>query len=123
MRKHGDESDSATGGLWLRILLQCKGLTTEDTEFHGLFYYPVFFCVLCVEELKLKVLAEFGEAANDEQLLLRRSRVDLLVLQYPGVAVGHENGVQPGGEGGIDVGFRAVADHPRRGVRKIVFLN
>jgi hypothetical protein len=39
------------------------------------------------------MLAQFGEAADDEQFLLRRSGVDLFVLEDPGVAMRNEDGV------------------------------
>ena len=38
--------------------------------------------------------------------------VDDLVLQDPSEVVGDEDGVQAGGECGIDVGTGTVADHP-----------
>ena len=38
------------------------------------------------------------------------------MFQYPGVFVEQEDSVEAGGEGGIDVAFGAVADHPT-GVR------
>lgn len=40
--------------------------------------------------------------------------VDYLVLQHPGEVVRDEDCVEAGGQGGIDVGARAVADHPCR---------
>src|SRR5260370_32523757 len=61
----------------------------------------------------LEVLSQFCEAADDQQLLARWRRVYFLVLENPGRAVRHENGVQSGGQRGIDVGFGAIADHPR----------
>ena len=38
--------------------------------------------------------------------------VDDLVLEDPGEVVGDEDGVEAGAEGWVDVGARAVADHP-----------
>src|SRR6185437_10762415 len=38
---------------------------------------------------------------------------DLLALEGPGPLVRHEHGAYPGFESGIDIRFRAVADHPR----------
>src|SRR5580692_10366502 len=58
------------------------------------------------------MLAQFGEAADDEELLTGGGWVDFFVLEDPGVTVRDEDGVQAGGHRGVDVGFRAVADHP-----------
>ena len=41
----------------------------------------------------LEVLPQFGEAANDQQFLPRRSGVDLFMLQNPGVSMRHEDRV------------------------------
>ena len=43
--------------------------------------------------------------------------VDGGVFQHPGVFVEEEDGVETGGERGVDVAFGAVADHPT-GVRR-----
>lgn len=59
-----------------------------------------------------KVFAEFGEAAYYQELLALRGMVYFFVLEDPGVAVGDEDRVEAGGHGRIDVGLRAVADHP-----------
>ncbi len=55
---------------------------------------------------------QFGEGGEFEELLAGRRLVDDLVLEDPGEVVGDENGVKAGREGGVDVGARAVADHP-----------
>jgi len=52
--------------------------------------------VLLLLEALLEVLPQFGEAADDEQLLVGRSRIHFLMLENPGVAVRDENRVQPG---------------------------
>ena len=41
--------------------------------------------------------------------------VEGFVFEDPGEVVGDEDGVEAGGEGGVDVGAGAVADHPGRG--------
>ena len=38
--------------------------------------------------------------------------IDDLVLEDPSEVVGDKDGVEAGAEGGINVGARAVADHP-----------
>ena len=43
------------------------------------------------ENWGLEMLSQLGEAPHDEQFLPRRSRVDLLMLQNPGVAMRHED--------------------------------
>ncbi len=50
-----------------------------------------------------------------EELLARWGDVDHLVLQDPSAVMGDEDGVQAGGEGGVDVGLGRVADHPGGG--------
>ena len=60
------------------------------------------------------MFAQFGEAPDDEKFLSGRSWIQLFVFQYPGVAVRDEDGVQSGGQRGVDVGLWAVADHPGR---------
>ena len=42
----------------------------------------------------------------------RRRGIEFLVLKNPGIAVRNEDGVQSGSQRGIDVGLRAVSDHP-----------
>ena len=54
------------------------------------------------------MFAEFGEAADDEELLAGGGRVDFFVFQYPGVAVRNEDGVEARSQRGIDIGFWAV---------------
>jgi hypothetical protein len=81
-----------------------KSSTTEDTESHRGFFTPCSPVLSVVKTLNwtmqesqdLEVISQFREAAYDEQFLGRRSRVDLLVLQYPRVAMRHEDGMQPG---------------------------
>lgn len=60
----------------------------------------------------LKVVGKIGEMGQFEELAADRGMIDVFALQCPGKVVGDEDGVQSGGEGGIDVGFRAVTDHP-----------
>src|SRR3954452_15377178 len=56
---------------------------------------------------------EIGETIEHQQS--SRPRPDLLTLERPGVLVRHEDGVQARLKRRVDVGFRAVADHPRAG--------
>src|SRR6266496_5915997 len=70
-----------------------------------------------------EVLAQFCKAADNQKILSCRSRVQLLVLEDPGVAMGNEHGVQTCGECWIDVGLRAVSDHPCRIVSAVVLLS
>ena len=58
----------------------------------------------------LEVLPQVGKLLDYQQLLCRGCRREFLVLEYPGVAVRYEDGVQSGGQRGIDVGLWAVAD-------------
>jgi hypothetical protein len=69
------------------------------------------------------MLPQFGKPPDDEQFLPRRSRIDLLVLQDPGVAVRHKNRVQTGRHRGIDIRLRTVADHPRGIERQLMFFD
>ena len=41
-----------------------------------------------------------------------RGAFEFGVFEDPGVFVEEEDGVEAGGEGGVDVAFGAVADHP-----------
>ena len=59
-----------------------------------------------------KVLNKFRERVQHQQLARRRRACQFFVLKHPGIGVRNENGVNTGGERRIDVGFRAVADHP-----------
>ncbi len=64
----------------------------------------------------LEVLAEVGEGGEFEEGLAGvAGLVDGLVFEDPGVVVGDEDGVEAGGEGWVDVGAGAVADHPGGG--------
>ena len=45
-------------------------------------------------------------------MLARGGLVDDLMLEDPGEVVRDEDGVKACGEGGVDVGAGAVADHP-----------
>lgn len=58
------------------------------------------------------MVEEVGEGFELEQVLAGGRLVDGLVLEDPGEAVGDEDGVESGPEGGIDVRAGAVADHP-----------
>ncbi len=55
---------------------------------------------------------QIGEARELEEDGTGRWRCDRFVLKYPGGPVGDEDRVEAGGEGGIDIGLWAVADHP-----------
>src|SRR5271155_4801515 len=58
------------------------------------------------------MLAQFREAAHDQQTLLWRSGMHLFMFQNPSIAMGYEYRVQSGREGRVDVRFWAVSDHP-----------
>ena len=60
----------------------------------------------------LEVIGELTKMLDHEQAASVRRITDFLVLEDPGLVVRDKNRIQPGGEGGVDVGFRAVADHP-----------
>ncbi len=64
---------------------------------------------------RLKQAGEVGDLFELEELLAGWGGGDHLVLQDPGAVVGDEDGVQAGGEGGVDVGLGRVADHPGGG--------
>ncbi len=51
---------------------------------------------------------QVGERLHHKQPLVWRRCRNFLVLQYPGLVVGHENGVQACGEGGVDIGLWAI---------------
>ena len=53
-------------------------------------------------------------------MLARGGGVDFGVFEDPGVFVEEEDGVESGGEGGVDVAFGAVADHPSGVGRELV---
>jgi hypothetical protein len=63
----------------------------------------------------LEVVGEVGEGGEFEEYLAGWGLVDDLMLEDPGEVVGDEDGVEAGGEGGVDVGAGAVADHPGGG--------
>ena len=69
-----------------------------------------------------EVFAEFGEAAYYQELLALGGGVYFFVFQYPRVAVGDEDRVETCGQGRIDVGLWAVADHPGGIVAAFVLL-
>jgi hypothetical protein len=69
------------------------------------------------------MFAEFGEAADYDELLPGWGRVDFFVFKDPGITVRDEDGVQAGGHRRVDVGFRAVAYHPRGGGHEFIFFN
>ncbi len=54
-------------------------------------------------------VCEMGEF---EKLTVSRRMVDILALERPGEVMRNEDGIEPSGKGGIDVGLGAVADHP-----------
>ena len=45
----------------------------------------------------LEMLAQFGEASDDEEFLAFGGSIDFLVFEDPGVAVGNEDRIKPGG--------------------------
>ena len=47
-----------------------------------------------------------------DKALWRRGVCKLIMLEYPRVGMMHVDRVKTGGERGIDVGARTVADHP-----------
>src|SRR5216684_868650 len=59
-----------------------------------------------------KMLAQFGKAAHDQQLLRWCGGVYLFMFENPSIAVRHEYSVQSRGQRGIDVRLGTVADHP-----------
>ena len=61
------------------------------------------------------MVEEGGELGKFDQVLAGWRRIDGFMLERPGEVVGNEDGVDAGLEGGIDVGARAVADHPGAG--------
>ena len=61
---------------------------------------------------RLEDSTEFLEGIEFEQVLALGSGVEGGVFQDPGVFVEEEDGVEAGGEGGVDVALDAVADHP-----------
>ena len=63
----------------------------------------------------LEVGAQVGEAVEDEQAAGTRGIEKVFVLEAPRVGVGDEDGVEAGGERGVDVGPGGVADHPGQG--------
>ena len=58
---------------------------------------------------------QVGEAVEDEQAAGTRGIEQVLVLEAPRVGMGDEDGVEAGGERGVDVGPGGVADHPGQG--------
>jgi len=61
------------------------------------------------------VVGEVGERGEFEQGLSIAGLIDGFVFKDPGVVVGDEDGVEARGQGGVDVGAGAVADHPGGG--------
>ena len=56
--------------------------------------------------------AQIVEPLHHQQPLWRTSGCQFLVLENPGIAVRHENGMQSRRQRRIDVGLRTVPDHP-----------
>jgi hypothetical protein len=52
------------------------------------------------------------ETGEFEEVLAHWRLVDDFVLEHPGEVVRDEDGVKASGEGGVDIGAGAVADHP-----------
>jgi len=60
----------------------------------------------------LEVVEQIAEGGEFEERLAGWGLVDYLMLEDPGEVVGDKDGLEASGEGGIDVGAGAVADHP-----------
>ncbi len=58
------------------------------------------------------MLAQVAKSLDHQQTLLCRSGGQVFVFQNPGIAVRHENCMEPSRERRIDVGLRTVSDHP-----------
>jgi hypothetical protein len=58
------------------------------------------------------MFGEIGKGGKFDEVLAGWRLVDDLVLEDPGEVVGDEDGVESRGECGVDIGARAVADHP-----------
>jgi hypothetical protein len=65
---------------------------------------------------------EVGEGGELEQVLAGGRGVYGLVLENPGEVVGDEDGVEAGGESGVDVGAGTVTDHPGAGGLEAVMV-
>src|SRR5438105_12751692 len=63
--------------------------------------------------------AQLAEALHHKQATCPRGLTQLLVLQYPGLMVRNEDGIQSRGERRVDVGPGTVANHPCRTERKM----
>ena len=61
------------------------------------------------------MLGQVSEGGQFEKTLPGRRRVNSFVLENPGEIMWDEDCVEAGGERGIDVRARRVADHPSRG--------
>ena len=61
-------------------------------------------------ELALEEVLEGGEAVEDVEALVGVG--DLFVFEVPGAGMGDVDCAEAGGEGGVDVRLRGVADHP-----------
>ena len=71
----------------------------------------------------LKERAQFYEAFKLDEMLTRRRCGDFRVFEDPCVFVNKEDGMQTGGERGVDVALGAVADHPAGLRREVVALH
>jgi hypothetical protein len=60
----------------------------------------------------LEVLCEGGETLELEEPLGRHGLRELVVFKHPGVRMMDVDGMKTGGERGVDVGTRTIADHP-----------
>jgi len=60
----------------------------------------------------LEVTGQLSEGGQFEKMLPGRGLVDDLVLEDPGEVVGDEDRVEASRESWVNVGARAVADHP-----------
>src|ERR1700744_5011287 len=60
----------------------------------------------------LEVFGKCVETVKLEQALRRHRLQELIVFEHPGVGMMHIYSVNAGSDRGVDIGTRAVADHP-----------
>ena len=58
------------------------------------------------------MVGQVCEVGQLEELAASGGMIDVFALERPGEVVGDKDGIQSGGEGGVNVGFGAIADHP-----------
>ncbi len=61
----------------------------------------------------LEMFEKGSESVEFEEALPGGRGIDHFMFKHPGVGMMHQHCVQAGGERGIDIGARTVADHPR----------